>query len=119
VVKGVMQASGAPATANLQDYTQGTIWRCMDQKVYACFVGANLPCESPANTSQAPTAAMNEFCQANPSSVGIPAYLTGHDTIYIWSCKDGKPVIDRQVWHVDSQGYIQEIWYAIPGTEGK
>jgi len=117
-VKGVMQASGAPADALLQDFRQGTVWRCMDHKVYACFVGANLPCESPANLRQEATAAMNEFCQANPSSAGIPAYLTGHDTIYAWACQDGKAVIDRQVWHPDAQGYIQEIWYAIqPPTQ--
>ena len=56
---------------------------------------------------------MNEFCQANPSSVGIPAYVTGHDTIYAWACKDGKAVTIKQVFHTDAQGYIQEIWYAL------
>jgi hypothetical protein len=113
VVKGLMKASGAPADAPVQAFSQGTFWRCMDKQVYACFAGANLPCDSKANTSQTPTAAMNDYCKANPSADFIPAAITGHDTIYAWACKTGAPVIGSQVFHVDSQGYIREIWYAI------
>ena len=32
----------------------GTVWRCMDGQVWACFVGANLPCSEKADTSTMP-----------------------------------------------------------------
>ena len=85
----------------------------MNSKVYACFVGANLPCESKANTDKTPTAAETEVCTANPSGENIPAVVTGHETVYEWGCKDGKPVVMRQVLQVDERGFISDIWYAI------
>jgi hypothetical protein len=114
VALGLKKASGASADAPIEMFTTGAFWRCMDGKVYACTVGANLPCDSKANTDKTPTQAENDFCQANLASDFIPAYVTGHDTIYIWRCKAGKAEIDRQGFHVDKQGYIVEIWYAIP-----
>ncbi len=45
VAQGLKNASGASADAPLDIFKNGTYWRCMDGKVYACFVGANLPCE--------------------------------------------------------------------------
>jgi hypothetical protein len=113
LVKSLMTATGASADAPLEMFAQGTFWRCMDHKVYACFVGANLPCESKANTSQEPTAAMNDFCAANPAAEFIPVAATGHDTIYEWACKDGKTLVGKQVFQVDGQGFIKEIWYPI------
>jgi hypothetical protein len=86
----------------------------MDGKVYACTVGANLPCDSKANTDKTPTQPEIDFCQANPTSDFIPAAVTGHDTIYEWICKAGKPEVGKQVFQVDKQGYIVEIWYVIP-----
>lgn len=113
LAQGLKKASGAAADAPIEMFTTGAYWRCMDGKVYACTVGANLPCDSKANTDKAPTQAENDFCQANPTA-DIPAYVTGHESIYAWTCKAGKPEIDQQVFHVDKQGFISEIWYAIP-----
>jgi hypothetical protein len=113
LAQGLKKASGAAADAPIEMFTTGAYWRCMDGKVYACTVGANLPCDSKANTDKTPTQAENDFCQANPTA-DIPAYVTGHESIYAWTCKAGKPEIDQQVFHVDKQGFISEIWYAIP-----
>jgi hypothetical protein len=113
VAQGLKKASGASADAPIEMFTTGAYWRCMDGKVYACTVGANLPCDSKANTDKTPTQPEIDYSQANPSDF-IPAYITGHDTIYIWRCKAGKAEIDSQGFHVDKQGYIVEIWYAIP-----
>ncbi len=113
IAQGLKKASGAAADAPLEPFTNGSFWRCVDGKVVACFVGANLPCESKANTDKTPIPAMNEYCTANTTSDFIPAAVTGHDTIYAWACKDGKPAVDKQVFHVDTRGYIQEIWYPI------
>ena len=117
VVKGLMQAAGVSADMPKDVFAQGTFWRCMGGQVYGCFVGANLPCDSKANTDQTPTAAEQEFCKANPSADAIPAAVTGHDTVYEWACQDGAPQIVKQVFQVDAQGYIQEIWYPIPAVE--
>jgi hypothetical protein len=113
VAQGLKNASGASADAPLDIFKNGTYWRCMDGKVYACFVGANLPCDSKASTDKTPTSAEADYCKTNPNSDFIPAAVTGHNTIYAWRCKDDTPAIDKQVFHVDSQGYIQEIWYQI------
>ncbi len=113
VAKALQKASGAPADAPLEPFLKGSFWRCMDGKVYACFVGANLPCESKANTDKTPTQAEADFCKSNSSADFIPAAVTGHDTIYEWACKDGQPSIAKQVFQVDSRGFIKEIWYEI------
>jgi len=113
VAKGLQKASGASADAPLEIFVSNSFWRCMNGKVYACFVGANLPCESKANTDKTPTAAETEYCTANPSAENIPAVVTGHDTVYEWGCKDGKPEVIRQVLQVDERGFISDFWYAI------
>jgi hypothetical protein len=113
IVDGLMKATGAAEDARSVVRT-ASAWRCMDRKVYACWVGANLPCEAQANVDKTPTQAENDFCTANPDSLGIPAFVTGHETIYNWVCKEGKPVIDGQGFHVDPRGFISEIWYAMP-----
>ncbi len=113
VVQGLRKATGVSADMPQDLFAKATFWRCMDKQVYACFVGANLPCESKANTSKEPTAEMNNFCKANPTADFIPAAVTGHDTVYKWQCKDGKAVAGEQFFQVDSRGYIQDIWYKI------
>ena len=113
VIQGLMKASGVSSDIPVDTFSQGSSWRCMDGKVYACYVGANLPCDSKANTSQDPTVEISAYCEANPTADFIPASITGHDTIFNWKCQDGKAVAGDQVFHVDAQGYISEIWYPI------
>ena len=85
----------------------------MNGDVYACFVGANLPCDAKANTDRTPTQEEVEFCQANPDSEFIPAVVTGRETIFEWRCREGIPEVVRQVWQADEQGFLSEIWYEI------
>ena len=118
IVQGLKKASGAAVDAPDDIFTNGSTWRCMDAKVYACFVGANLPCDSKANADKTPTQAEIDFCKSSPTSDFIPMAVTGHDTIYAWACKEGAPAIEKQVWQVDPQGYIQDIWYPITGPGG-
>ena len=72
-----------------KEMQQNAIWRCMDQQVWVCHFGANIPCDQKADPSQTPTAAMQDYCKANPSTDVIPAYVAGRTTIYAWACKDG------------------------------
>jgi hypothetical protein len=112
LAQGLQRALDAPDTP-LEMLQNGSVWRCVDGRVYACFVGANLPCEAKANTNQTPTQEEVEFCQANPDSDFIPAVVTGRETVYEWRCRAGAPEIVRQVSEVDAQGFIADIWYAI------
>ncbi|MFN2241914.1 MAG: hypothetical protein ACK2U2_06480, partial [Anaerolineae bacterium] len=47
IAQGLQQALNAPDTP-IDVLQNGTFWRCMNGSVYACFVGANLPCEAKA-----------------------------------------------------------------------
>ncbi len=84
----------------------------MDGKVWACFVGGNLPCYK-ADTSQTPSPEMGDFCEENPTSDSIPAAVTGHGTIYEWSCTSGEPDIVKQVFETDTRGFVSNYWYEL------
>lgn len=85
-------------------------WRCMDKKVWACTVGANIPCDDKADTRRAPTAEMKAFCKSEPHAENIPSFATGKTTVYEWRCKAGKPKIVRQSTSVDARGYAAANW---------
>ena len=40
----------------------------MNKSVYVCNFGANLPCDSKADTDKNPTQPMQDFCKANPTA---------------------------------------------------
>jgi hypothetical protein len=114
VIQGYLKAAGLENSTEPMDMLKaGTSWRCMDGKVYACNVGANLPCDSKANTDQTPAQAMKDFCQSNADATDIPASVTGHETVYAWSCSKGAVVVGAQLVQPDAQGYLSNIWYAL------
>ncbi len=117
VINGYKTAAGLQSSTEPLDMFQKlTIWRCMGGKVYACNFGANLPCDSKANTSSTPTQAMLDFCKATPNTDFIPMAVTGHDTIYSWRCVNDQPQVLQQIAQVDAAGYLANIWYPIqPG----
>jgi len=110
--EGLRDAFSAPGTS-LDVFLRGSYWRCMDGKVYACNVGANLPCTSKANLSQEPSEGMAEFCETNANSDYIPAYVTGRSTVYNWRCDETTPVVADQMTDVDSQGFLNFVWHEI------
>jgi hypothetical protein len=112
VAEGLRKALNAPDTP-LDVLENGSFWRCMDGNVYACFVGANLPCETKADTNRTPTQAETDYCNQNPSSDFIPAVVTGRATVYEWRCTDGAPEIVKQITQPDAQGFLSDIWYKI------
>jgi uncharacterized protein len=113
IVDGLQAALNLPGTP-APPTAQNSFWRCMDGQVYACTVGANLPCLDKANSSRQPSPEMQQFCAAQPDAGVIPAAVTGHNTVYAWRCSGTTPQIIRQVAQVDAQGYIANIWYRIP-----
>ncbi len=112
VAEGLQKALNAPDTP-LGMLENGSSWRCMNGDVYACFVGANLPCEAKAKTDRTPTQEESAFCQQNPDSDFIPAAVTGRETVFEWRCRDGAPEIVQQVFQPDAQGFLSEIWYKL------
>jgi hypothetical protein len=109
--KDYLTAAKLDPTMDYPDqFKQMTIWRCMDAKVYACNFGANIPCDSKANTDKSPTQAMSDFCKANPDSDVIPMAVTGHNVIYGWRCKGDVPEITEQFDTVDAAGYQSSFW---------
>jgi len=114
IINGFKKAAGLEvSTEPIDMFKKATIWRCMDNKVYACNFGANLPCNSKANTDKTPTQAMEEYCAANSGSDFIPASVTGHTTIYSWRCAKSTPELLDQIEKVDAAGYWAQIWYKI------
>jgi len=117
IAKALKKEWGSPESAPLDSFIKGTFWRCMDGKVYACNVGANLPCDEKADMSKEPTQAMKDFCKESPGSDFIPMYVTGHSTIYDWKCDGTTPVAGKPFAEVDKQGYQKGIWYEIQPAE--
>jgi hypothetical protein len=112
--------NGFKKAASLQDSTEPmemfkktTIWRCMDKQVYVCNFGANLTCDSKADTNKDPTQAILDYCTANSDAEFVPMNVTGHSTIYSWRCVKTTPTLLDQVAQVDAAGYLAQIWYAV------
>jgi len=117
VARGLKAAMNAPADAPLEPLLGNSIWRCMDGRVYACTVGANLPCGEKADARTAPSAALREFCRHNPDADGVPMVVTGRATVFEWRCAGERPTIVRQIAQPDAAGYLAHIWYPIePAT---
>ena len=114
---GLAAALGVPVET-FQPPAAGIFLRCYQGQLLACTVGANLNCGK-ADTSTTPNPGMVQYCQANPESDFIPLYIAGHEGIYSWQCRAGKPEIQKQVFHVDPRGFVEEFWHLIqpPGDK--
>ncbi len=86
--------------------------RCVDGKLMACWVGANLDCGR-ANVRRSLLGA-NAYCREHPGSDSIPMVATGHDTIYDWRCDGRRAVAGKANRAVDAFGYIAENWRQAP-----
>jgi hypothetical protein len=113
VARGLKAALDLAAQAPLEPLLRNSIWRCMDDKLYACTIGANLPCAQKADTRTEPSAALTEFCLQNPGAEVIPMAVTGRATVFEWRCADAMPTIVRQLAEPDAAGYLANIWYPI------
>jgi len=113
IAKGLQKAFNAPPDAPLDVFVRNSFWRCMDGKVVACSVGANIPCEGKADMSKTPNEGMTNWCESNPNAEVIPAAAAGRETVYEWRCVNGAPQIVRQVFTPDARGFISSFWYVI------
>ncbi|HSU06970.1 MAG TPA: hypothetical protein VLI93_15505 [Acetobacteraceae bacterium] len=85
--------------------------RCVDGQLMACLAGANLNCGK-ADTSQVNRGAA-EWCRTHPNADFVPAFASGHQTIYDWRCDGSRPMITRQIAHVDKDGFVVEHWQRV------
>ena len=85
-----------------------TVTRCMNGKVWLCYVGANLACgKADVSRNSAGAAA---YCRQNPDSTDVPMSATGHATVYSWKCVGTKATIDQQLERVDPRGFVADNW---------
>ncbi len=89
-----------------------TMYRCAAGQVMVCTAGANLPCGL-ADTSRVPGTGEIAWCKDNPEADFIPAFATGHDTIFAWRCRAGAAEIQKRILDVDAQGFIGQFWKKI------
>lgn len=89
-------------------------WRCMDRAVYVCAIGANRRCDVKADRNRRNTGADN-YCRENRNAAFVPAYATGHNTIYEWSCSAGSALAGKRTMKLDHRGYRADIWYRLSG----
>ena len=84
----------------------------MDGLVYVCAVGANIPCQSKADISRR-NAGAQAFCREHPDAGIVPAYATGHRTIYEWHCMSGSPLRGKAVQQLDRRGFQSNFWHRL------
>jgi hypothetical protein len=113
VAQGLKAALALPADAASGPLLRNSIWRCMNGKVYACTVGANLPCSEKADTRRDPAPELVDFCRQNPGAEVIPMAVTGRATVFAWRCTGEHPAIVRQFAQPDAAGYLANVWYEI------
>lgn len=98
--------------ANVEFTAESYYWRCMDGAVYVCAIGANLPCDAKADRAKRNQGAEN-YCRENREAAFVPAYATGHDTIYEWTCSNGRAVRGKRTATLDRRGYRIVIWHKV------
>ena len=87
-------------------------WRCMDRAVWVCAVGANIPCGAKADLARRNRGA-EAWCRDNPNADFVPAFATGHRTIYAWKCAAGRAVRGPPTGKLDRRGFQTEFWYRV------
>jgi hypothetical protein len=87
---------------------RSSYFRCADRQVLVCTVGANLVCGK-ADTRRE-LAGVSAWCRAHADAANVPAYATGHATIYQWRCEGIRPVATQSLLRVDPRGFIAQNW---------
>jgi hypothetical protein len=99
---------GAPMPPPEAQLRNGANVRCMNGRLLACFTGANLPCGKMNAARNNPGA--DEYCRANADADFVPAFATGHNTMYSYRCTGGRPVIVGTTFTLDARGFAARLW---------
>lgn len=87
---------------------RSTYLRCADGHVFVCTFGANLICGKADTRRDLP--GLKAWCVEHAGSRNVPAYVSGHATIYLWGCDGPRPVASRSALTVDQRGFISQNW---------
>lgn len=87
---------------------RSTYFRCADHHLLVCTVGANLACGKADTRRDLP--GVEAWCKAHAGAQSVPAYVTGHATIYWWRCDGPRPAASRSALSVDRRGFISQNW---------
>jgi len=106
----------APAIKRLFDVGEplaprAAFYRCAGGTVKVCVIGANLPCGKADTRKNLPAAA--RWCHTHANSAFIPAYVTGHDTLYSWRCIGGRAEAGARIGTLDARGFFAEYWKTV------
>jgi hypothetical protein len=104
---------GAPAPPEAMLAAQAR-FRCMGGRMYACFIGANLPCGKISTSPD--NAGASAFCREKPDAAIVPMVATGHDTLYDYRCRDGRAVVVRRLYQLDARGFARRLWAPMDGS---
>jgi hypothetical protein len=83
-------------------FQAGTNIRCVDGGLLACFTGANLPCVK-MNIARDNEGA-DAFCRSNPDAPAVPAFASGHDSIYAYRCSGRRAEVESTIFPLDARG---------------
>jgi hypothetical protein len=92
----------------VKQVARSTYFRCADRHILLCTIGANLHCGKAETRRDLP--GVKAWCVEHAGSQNIPAYVTGHATIYQWHCDGLRPVASRSALSVDPRGFIAQNW---------
>ena len=88
----------------------GATWRCMEGRVYACYLGASGRACRPAATSDDQWRAIREVCASNPNLEIVPN--SANYSAANWRCVGGRPVVVES-FPVDQRGYMFGNWVEV------
>jgi hypothetical protein len=93
---------------------RSTYFRCAEGHVFVCTIGANLACGKADTRRDLP--GVRAWCVQHAGSQNVPAYVTGHATIYLWRCDGPRPVASRSALSVDPRGFISQNWKRVDSS---
>jgi hypothetical protein len=68
---------------------------------------------TPKRISPGGTQARTRYCRENPEATFVPAYATGHASIYSWSCSAGNAIPGKRLSKVDHRGFRVDFWHRL------
>lgn len=109
----VRDSDGSPASyvGPRPTLAQGNVWRCMEGKVYSCFLGASGLACAKADASRIPSLAIRQFCRRNPNTDFVPMMVIDVSSS-TWKCEGVTPVI-IETFPLDARGYQRDAWKRI------
>lgn len=94
--------------------TTNVVWRCADNEVYICGLGATGRQCGKLNTSVVPNDPIRNYCRKNPNASIVPMVVAGGYAA-TWKCQGSNPTITGAS-AVDEQGYVTSAWSKVSAS---